>query len=180
MERHKTDTNLQETIVNCIDSTLSDRDINRTGPFTETLEAQYQIGWEEMLRGYWSTQWQREYEQTYLPPQEEDRTAKNKRTLQMQRWQKQLIQTVWHSMIALWKLRNDERHGWDAESREAARREVMHHELAEIYDRKDDYPARVQRLLRPSYETHIQETATKIADWLDAYKGTFAVTWSPD
>jgi hypothetical protein len=98
----------------------------------------------------------------------------------MGRWQKQTIQTIWGSLITLWKTRNDERHGWDKESRDSARREVLHKELEELFDRKQEYPLRVQWLLRGSYEIHIQETVTKIADWLDAYKGTFAVTWSPN
>ena len=98
----------------------------------------------------------------------------------MTRWQKKVIQTIWGQMINLWTLRNNERHGWDTESRDNARQEVLHHELAEIYHRKHEYPIRVQRLLRSSYETHITETVTKIVDWLDTYKGTFAVTWSPD
>jgi hypothetical protein len=59
-------------------------------------------------------------------------------------------------------------------------RYVLHHELAEIYGRQHEYPARVQRLLRASYELHIQETVTKLSDWLECYKGTFAITWSPD
>jgi hypothetical protein len=33
-----------------------------------------------------------------------------------------------------------------------------------------------QRLLHTSYELQIQESVMKIANWLDAYKGTFAIT----
>ncbi len=98
----------------------------------------------------------------------------------MQWWQKKVIQRTWHFMIKLWKLQNNDRHGWDAESRESSRREVMHYALTEIYNKKQEYPQRVQQLLRASYDIHIQETATKIADWLDVYKGTFAVMWSPN
>jgi hypothetical protein len=98
----------------------------------------------------------------------------------MQQWQKKLVQATWEQMIALWKTRNDERHGWDKESRNSARREVLHKELEAIYIRKHQYPVRVQSLLRGLYKIHITETVTKIANWLDAYKGTFAVTWSPD
>ncbi len=98
----------------------------------------------------------------------------------MQRWQKKLLQTLWGFMIQLWILRNNERHGWDKESRDQARREVLHSELKDIYTRKHEYPLRVQRLLRTSYESHVTESVTKIADWLDAYKGTFAITWAPD
>jgi hypothetical protein len=32
-------------------------------------------------------------------------------------------------MIALWKTRNNERHGWDQESHNSARREVLHKEF---------------------------------------------------
>jgi hypothetical protein len=180
MERLKTDSNLQEPILNCIDSAIAERANIINGTFNNALDSQSKIGWIDMIRGYWSSSWQIAYEQLYSVPLDEDRKAKNKRSLHMQRWQKKLIQTIWHSMIQLWKLRNDERHGWDAESRESARREVLHYELAKIYNRKNEYPRRVQRLLRASYNVHIQETATKIAGWLDAYKGTFAVTWSPD
>jgi hypothetical protein len=132
-----------------------------------------------MLQGYWSKEWQLAYDNSYSTPTEETRKENQKRKLHMARWQKKLIQTVWGSMIKLWKLRCDERHGWDKESRDRSRREVLHKELEAIYDRRQQYPQRVQRLLRPSYEIHIQETCTKLADWLEAYKGTFAITWSP-
>jgi hypothetical protein len=48
-------------------------------------------------------------------------------------------------------------------------------ELADIYSQ--------QLLLHGSYEIHITEMTTKIADWLDAgpsKEHTFAVTWSPN
>jgi hypothetical protein len=52
---------------------------------------------------------------------------------------------------------------WDAESRESSRRKVMHYALAKIHNRKHEYPRRVQRLLRASYDIHIQDMAAKIA-----------------
>ncbi len=179
--RHtRTNEHLNETIIDCIDKALAGRAIPLTGPFQSTLKSQARIGWLGLLRGYWCKTWQKEYEKTYEVPRDETRKDKNKRHLQMGRWQKQLIQTLWTSMIVLWTTRNAERHGWDAESKESAKRELLHKELEAIYDRKHQYPRRVQRLLRGSYEIHIQETVTKLADWLDAYKGTFAVTWAPD
>ena len=69
-------------------------------------------------------------------------------------------------MITLWTTRNEERHGWDKESRDRSRREVLHHELAEIYGRKHEYPQRVHCLLRASYDLPIQETVTNLAHWL--------------
>jgi hypothetical protein len=180
LDNLNTDPNLQESILHCIDSALAGRDIAITGPFRDAIEAQARIGWLSMLRGYWTKEWQKAYERTYPTPQEETRKDKNKRTLKMTRWQRRIIHHTWTGMTDLWNIRNEERHGWDKESRDNARREVLHTELADIYGRKHQYPLRVQRLLRESYEIHIQETVTKLADWLDAYKGTFAITWSPD
>ena len=176
----RTAPHLQEAILGCIDNTLAARDVSTAGPFQEALLSQERIGWIGMLRGYWSSKWQEAYNNTYAIPQTETRKERNKRQQDMTRWQKKVIQTMWGQLIDLWTLRNTERHGWDTESRNNARREVLHHELAEIYIQKHEYPARVQRLLRATYELHITESITKIADWLDAYKGTFAVTWSPD
>jgi hypothetical protein len=180
MEVLQTNPNLQECIINCIDAALSNRAILISGPFTKALTAQSEIGWVSMLRGHWSKEWQQAYDKSYHEPDDESRKERNKRHLTMARWQKKIIQSTWSFMIQLWKLRNDERHGWDKASRDSARREVLHKELEDLYSRKNDFPVRVQKLLRTSYEIHIQETVTKIADWLDAYKGTFTVTWSPD
>jgi hypothetical protein len=47
----------------------------------------------------------------------------------MDRWQTQIIRTIWTSMISLWKLRNDDRHGRDKETKELARHEVLTNEL---------------------------------------------------
>jgi hypothetical protein len=180
MEKTNTDEYLQEAILDCINSTLADRAVNMQGPFQQVLESQEQIHWVGMLCGCWTKQLQIEYEKSYDAPPDESRKDKNKPSIQMARWQKKIIQTIWGSLIKLWKTRNDESHGWDKESWDSARREVLHMELQEIYDQKHEYPQRIQRLLRATYEIHIQETVTKLADWLDAYKGTFAVTWSPD
>jgi hypothetical protein len=92
MERNFTDKYLQETILDCcIDSTLlAVRQINTNGPFHQVLVvvSQEQIGGVGMLRGYWSKEWNAKYEKTYDTPLDKTRKQKNKRSLQMARWQK--------------------------------------------------------------------------------------------
>jgi hypothetical protein len=180
MKQMKTNEQFQATIIECLDKTLSDRDQSTTGPFRSALEAQQRIGWLRMIKGHWSNEWQKAYDNTYTEPTEETRKEKNTRKRSMDRWQKKIIQTIWGSMVQLWTTRNAERHGWDQDSQDSSRREVLHEELEDIYLRKHEYPERVQRLLRNSYEEHIQETVTKLADWMDAFQGTFAMTWSLD
>jgi hypothetical protein len=152
------------------------RVITTNGPFHKALGSQ-----SPMLRGYRSQEWQQAYKKTYPIPEAETHKQRNKRQLQTTRWQKKIIQSTWGLMIALWTTRNDERHGRDEESQDSARREVLHKEVEDLYNHKHEYPIRaVQRLLPDSYEAHIQDMVTKIANWLEAYKGTFVVTWSPD
>ncbi len=162
------------------DCALTDRRVTTLGSFHAALKAQEKIGWTAMLRKYWANQWQSEYKRTYQTPDGETCKNKNKRHQQMKRWQKKVIQTTWTALIQLWTLRNKEQHGWDKESRDSAGQEVLHKELADIYDKRDKYPQRVQRLLKQSYDQHIQETVPKLSDWLNTYKGTFAITWAPD
>ena len=175
-----TDESLQEIIIDCLDRAMADRPIYPHRTFCQAMEAQAKIGWVHMLQGYWSLEWQKAYENSYQIPIDENRKTRNKRLIHMVRWQKKIIVPVWGAMILLWTLRNDEQHGWNKESQDRSRQEVLHHELAEIYGRQHEYPARAQHLLRASYEIHIQETVTKLSDWLECYKGTFAITWSPD
>ena len=65
----------------------------------------------------------------------------------MEHWQSQLIKTAWTNMIALWTLRNEERHGQDKETREEARHEVLTNELKVLYTNQDQYPDDVKNLL---------------------------------
>ena len=177
----KTDGHLQEAILSCVDKALAGTVIQATpGPHQVAYNAQEAIGWLGLIRGYWAKKWQHAFETSQQQAQDETDTQRKIRERQMPRWQAKVVQTLWHGLIQLWQLRNEERHGRDAESREAARRSVIHHDLAEIYGRQQQYPQRVQKLLRRDYNTHILESITKLEDWVDAYKGTFAITWAPD
>jgi hypothetical protein len=91
-------------------------------------------------------------------------------------WQNRIIQTTWTIMIQLWKIRKDEQHGQDAETRDQARPKVSQNEIEVLYSERDLYPLRVQKLLRPSFETHCHERVTKLQDWIDSYRVTFRVT----
>ena len=94
----------------------------------------------------------------------------------MAKWQAHLVRTIWTGMIALWKIRNDDRHGRDAETKEKARHEVLTNELRILYDNREHYPPSVQNLLRPTFDEHCGDKSYKINDWLNVYRVTFQVT----
>ncbi len=133
LKKTKTNTKLEETIVHVIDRAMAGRPISVHGTFTEALRAQERIGWRSLLQGHWASEWQDAYRTTYNNPTKETPADKTKRKTQMERWQSQLIKTAWTNMIALWTLRNEERHGRDKETREKARHEVLTNELKVLY-----------------------------------------------
>jgi hypothetical protein len=172
----KTAETLQDLILDVIDKAIAGRPISVAGPFAHILRSQERIGWRAMLHGYWSIEWQKAYTASYTIPTVENTKERNKRHVAMALWQKRIIQTTWSLMIRLWKIRNDERHGRDAETRDQARREVLQNEIEVLYSERELYPLRVQKLLRSSFETHCHERVTKLQDWIDAYRVTFRVT----
>ena len=176
LETSGTHPNLTEAIVNVLDRAIAGRPISITGPYERSLRAQEKIGWRSMLQGYWSEEWQTIFHSTYHEPAEETPAAKSKRHIQMRRWQSQLIRTIWSSMIALWAIRNDDRHGRDLETREAALNEVLTNEISLLYENQDQYPDAVRTLLRTTFEDHRSDTASQLDDWLHAHRVTFQVT----
>jgi hypothetical protein len=68
----------QESIINCLDRTMASRPIYTHGQFHQALEAQAQNGWERMLQGYWTQEWQVAYKATYNTPTEEEQKDKTK------------------------------------------------------------------------------------------------------
>jgi hypothetical protein len=173
LKQTRTADNLHETILNAIDRALAGRPISISGPFETALRAQERIGWCSMLQGYWAQEWQAAYCHTSGIPDGETSDEKKKRLTTMARWQTSIIRVIWTSIIALWKIRNDDRHGRDATTKEVARHEVLTNELQILYDNRDQYPVGVQQLLRTSFEVHTHEKLSRIEDWLNAFRVTF-------
>jgi retron-type reverse transcriptase len=78
-------------------------------------------------------------------------------------------------MIALWTLRNVERHGRDKETWEQARQEVLTNKLQILYHNRGQYPIGVKISLQTTFENHCRDKASAIKDWLNAFCVTFQV-----
>jgi hypothetical protein len=63
-------------------------------------------------------------------------------------------------MIALWKIQNDKRHGWDKETSKAARHEVLTNKLKVMYTNQDQYPPAVHNLLQQSFKIYSSRKAS--------------------
>ena len=133
----KTVVALQELLIDVLDRAIAGRPISLSGPFSNLLRTQERIGWRAMLQGYWSVEWQTTYLSTYEAPTTESRKDKQQWILAMALWQKRVLTTTWPQMIRLWTLRNEERHGRDAETKEQARREVLLNAIRTVYEDRD-------------------------------------------
>ena len=176
MKVTKTPESLRDLIIDVLDRAMAGRPISVTGTYEQSLRSQERIGWRAMLHGYWSVEWQREYIHGYQVPIDEDTKARTLRTAAMVLWQKRMIQTTWTQMLELWTLRNGECHGRNTETKEKAQREVLTNEIQLLYNNREQYPLRVQKLLRTSFEVHCNERVSNLRDWMDAYRVTFEVT----
>jgi hypothetical protein len=57
-----------------------------------------------------------------------------------------VIDYLFKQWLELWKLRNEERHGMDAETRARAEKAQAHREVCQLYDLKENIPDHLQYL----------------------------------
>ena len=82
-------------------------------------------------------------------------------------WQKQLILTIWDLCNEVWGMRNVQVHGDTAATRaQAVRRDSMERQITAIYASRNLPEPRVQGLLAPDLEYHLQRPANVTRNWL--------------
>jgi hypothetical protein len=122
---------------------------------------QNDIGWRQILRGRFTNEWQRIQNDYYFRHRSK---AKFRRTGIM--WQKQFILTIWELWYEIWEMRNVHVHGDTAATRAQAVRRDTERQLTAIYASRNLLEPRVQELLAPDLETHLQRPANVTRNWL--------------
>ena len=133
------------------------------------IQQQNLIGWRQIFQGRFATTWstvqERYYRHKFGPNAKLQKTGS--------RWQVSIILHVWDKWYTLWKQRNQELHGTDAQTRaEAARRECRRR-LSLIYSQRTDYEPNVQALLFEDETEHLQKPTSIIQNWLAANEQLF-------
>ena len=88
-------------------------------------EAQTRIGWEHVLRGRLTQLWS-QHQQTHLGTFDPKKNG--------QTWATDIIQEILQGWLALWKHRNDDRHGRDMASRQRIAKAQASRELEQLYE----------------------------------------------
>lgn len=122
------------------------------------------IGWDQLYRGRWSSQWELMHNQYSTTQPLHLQQSGSKWVLGLGR----LLLTQW---FKLWKIRNDERHGVDAETRESARLQVVQHQLAALYLLRTKVCPCDRHIFLANPEIHLQlfPDLQTIEDWINLY-----------
>ena len=129
------------------------------------LEEQAAIGWDQLFKARWSRQWnqvQGEYQQRHHPT-----TA----LLSSNRWTTAMGRRLLDRWLALWDIRNEERHGRDAEQKQAAKLQHITAQLEDIYSYKSRVCPNDVHLFYSNVEEHLQRHTSicQIEDWLSMH-----------
>ena len=145
-------------------------------PFSDDLRnliiEQNAIGWRQIFSGRFSQEWsviqQAQYHRLRSTPQSQ---GQRKRT--GDRWQAQLIGTIWKAWDRRWAARNKAVHGHNATTRQQAIRREVQRQLDTIYQQKGMMEPSVQELLYDSPEDHQLRSLHTTRNWLAQHTAVF-------
>jgi ribonuclease HI len=130
------------------------------------IRQQNSIGWDHLYRGRWCKEWdtlQTQYRQhqNHAPPT----TISSTWTLGIGR----LLIDQW---LALWKLRNEQRHGVDQARHSRIREHALRHELQKLYTFKSQVCPIDNHIFQASAEAHLHHTPNldHIETWIAVHK----------
>lgn len=121
------------------------------------------IGWRQIINGRFSVEWSRIQDDYYA--RKRYQSGKNDRR-RGQQWQIKLIRLIWKEWMNLWKMRNEDLHGRDTETRAITERREVEQALREVYERRNHFEPRVQELLLREEHEHMQRPIWVTRNWL--------------
>ena len=129
----------------------------------DVAAAQAAIGWNQILKGRFSQLW----------ASTQDRHLGSRATTRVNgsTWMIKIIETILLEWLQLWKLRNEDRHGRDMESRRQADTRQTIRELEQFYAAHDGKViARLQWLFTETLEVRREQNIGIIIQWLNTWK----------
>ena len=130
--------------------------------YARLIQQQNAIGWMHLFRGRWTKEWKQcQYRWARSRPIPNAVEVANK-------WVHLQSRTMLDQWWKLWKLRNEERHGWDTASREARQRPVIQSKLEELYSYRDKMmQVDTDVFPYPTAQAHMeaQQSLTSLQEW---------------
>jgi hypothetical protein len=167
---------LQSLLLDSLQVLLENRSLatlNVEPEATDIAEAQEAIGWHQILKGRFSQAWS-ETQSKYLG----SRATKKKNG---DTWMTKLIETILGEWLKLWKLRNEDRHGRDYNTRRQAEERQVLRELTQFYTANDGkVVARLQWLFATPLNERSEDPVGNIRIWLNAWTPVVEQSYKTD
>jgi hypothetical protein len=124
-----------------------------SAPYSQLVEEQGTIGWTNFLKGQLTTQWTL-HQDRHLKDKKL-KTAKHNGTT----WATNLASTMLNEWLALWKIRNEDRHGRDKTAQTRAKAAQIRREVELLYEQADQAPPNyTDHIYRHDLETQLEKT----------------------
>jgi hypothetical protein len=121
---------------------------------------QRDIGWTQLFYGRLTQQWGIAYESTCFQPS-------GKPPIPPDEWIAKVIQLLWDYFLALWKVRNDDRHGRDTESKERLERERLDLKIRALYTQQHNITESAARgIFTEPIEILLARPLRSLQNWL--------------
>ena len=157
---------IKELMLEGLSAVLGNRPTNTiaVNPEVATVaEAQAAIGWNQILKGRFSRSW----------ASTQDRYLGSRTTARVNgsTWMIKVIETILLEWLKMWKLRNEDRHGRDMESRRHAETKQTIRELELFYATHDGkVTERLQWLFTTALEVRREQNIGVTIQWLNTWK----------
>ena len=134
--------------------------------YSKLIDSQNKIGWDQLYKGRWSTEWVRAHER-FMQSQVHSGACKSASS-----WVLSIGRLLLDQWLELWKLRNEERHGKDKSQEDQIRQHRLHSELHELYTYKDQVCPTDRNIFHATAQDHLsQHTSLDIIEnWISTYK----------
>jgi hypothetical protein len=132
MEKYNTSPEMTNLLLNGINKVITnphtDGPENIPAELASVASAQSKIGWRHILKGRISKMWI-----AYLEQRIQNEVTESKNVVT---WATDIIRTILSQWLDLWKLRNDDRHGYDYKSKRVSERNQAVREVEQLYELK--------------------------------------------
>lgn len=136
----------------------------------EVILQQNAIGWRQLFNARFSCEWSRVQSAHYSRRRGR---GSRRQMLTGDGWLLRLTKMIGDNWLELWRQRNNDVHGHDRRTQEAAERREVSRQLEEIYRQRMQYEPRVQSLLLPDVQEHLLRPTWVTRNWLATNAGIF-------
>ena len=129
------------------------------------ITSQNSIGWDQLYKGRWSTNWKQAQDTFY------HQRHRTQLVLSGQQWVLEMGRLMIDSWFELWKIRNEQRHGYEKTQQQQIKAVQLKTELQDIYTYRDKVCPDDTKLFHQNVEEHFSShSLSSIETWIALHR----------